>query len=877
MSWFTRLKNALNPRQLDNELAEEMRDHIDRRAADLRQQGLSAYEAERQARVAFGNISSTSERSRELRLWSALESTWQDVRYAWRGMLRNPLFALAAIVSLGLAIGANTAIYSIVDAVLLRSLPVPRPDRLFTLAATASDGPDDLVSYPLFGELREAAGDSARIALFDTPNRMEAEPNGPNGPREEVMQQFVSPDAFDVLGVPPAAGRLFSREEEGPPTPRPVVVLSYEYWRRRFGADPAVVGRSFTVSGRTYSILGVVREGFFGAEPGKFIDIWLPIALADPGIFSNAEFRPFRLLGRLAPETSREQVAARLQPAFQRHQNARARGTAMPDAMKKQLSDARIVALRGDGGISGFRRTFSRPLWILLGVAACTLLVACANVASLLLARSTARAGEMALRVSLGARRSRLVRQLLTESLVISVLAGLCGWVLARIAAPILVASISTKAAPVSLDLALDTRVLLFCAAICAVSALFFGLLPAWQATDTRPMFALRRASGHAGRLRLGRLFVGVQVAFAFCLVTGGTGFLFSLRNLTSVDTGFDLRGVTVLTVTNVRQRDRQLPVMQQMQTRVSALPNVQATAAAWLPLFSGSRRVDRVLLPGKPPSDREETFYRVSPSYFATLRTPLLSGRDFIAADNDDEPVPTIVNVAFAWRYFGAESVIGKTFRRDDGVRHQIVGLAANSHYGDLHSGPEPIAYMPMKPPMTFTLYVRSTLDAASVARMVEREAAELGTRVRDVTTLEALVGSTILKEKLLAGIGGAFGVLGLTLAAVGLFGLLNYSVTRRTKEIGIRVALGAPRMPLYGLLLQDLVGLMAGGLIIGTAASLTLMRFSQSLLFGVQPADFRVMGTAAAIFIAAALVAGGMPAYRAAAIDPVVALRNE
>ncbi|HXA51345.1 MAG TPA: FtsX-like permease family protein, partial [Candidatus Acidoferrum sp.] len=536
-----------------------------------------------------------------------------------------------------------------------------------------------------------------------------------------------------------------------------------------------------------------------------------------------------------------------------------------------------LLAHSGANGVAGFRRTFSRPLWILFGVSACILLIACANMASLLLARSTARAAEMALRVSLGARRMRLIRQLLTESLLISFMAAFVGWFLARIAAPALVAMVSTSANPVQLDLAPNPQVLWFCGAICTLSALFFGLLPAWQATSTAPIFELRHASGQARRLRLGRLFVGVQVAFAFCLVTGGAGFLFSLRNLAAVDTGFDERGVTVLSINTTAQRDRQLAVMQQLQMRAAALPQVQGAATAWMAVFGGARRAQRVVLPGNGPSEQEETFYRISPGYFATLRTPLLNGRDFTVQDNDNEPVPTIVNRAFARRYFGGEAAVGREFRRDDGVRHQIVGVAANSHFGSLRSGPEPIAYMPMKPPRSFTLYVRSTLDAGSVAKMIAREAEALGARVRDVTTVEALVGNTIRTERLLAGIGGAFAFLGLILAATGLFGLLNYSVTRRTREIGIRAVLGARRVSIYGLVLKDLAGTMAVGVTAGLVGALVLMRYTRSLLFGIEPVDPLVIGTAMAVFVGAALIAGGLPAYRASAIDPAVALRHD
>ena len=575
---------------------------------------------------------------------------------------------------------------------------------------------------------------------------------------------------------------------------------------------------------------------------------------------------------------TREQLAARLQPAFHRHQEARI-GNGMPQALQKQLRGMTILARSGGGGVSAFRRDFSRSLWILLGVAACILLIACANLASLLLARSTARSAEMALRVSLGARRARLVRQLLTESLLISLLAGLGGWLLARVAAPALVAMVSNPRNPVRLDLAMDTRVLFFCAAICGFSALFFGLLPAWQASGQLPMISLRHAGGQAGRLRLGRLFVSVQVAFAFCLITGGAGFLFSLRNLTEVDTGFDPNGVTVLRIANSRQRDRQLALLHQMQMRVAELPDVQGAATAWMAIFSGGRRAQGVVLPGQAPSGRQETFYRVSPGYFATLRTPLLAGRDFEFRDDDTEPVPSIVNLVFARRYFGTESVLGREFRRDDGVRHQIVGVAANSHYGDLRGGPEAIVYFPMKPPMGYTLYVRSRLDTTAVAELVEREAKSLGggVRVMEFTSLQSQVGGTLLKEKLLAGIGAAFAFLGLLLAAIGLFGLLNYSVARRTREIGIRGALGARRIELYGLVVKDLAGMIAAGMVAGLAGALLLMRITGSLLFGIRPADPLVIGSSVAVFLAAAAIAGGLPARRAASIDPVAALRHE
>jgi predicted permease len=887
MSWITRFKNALSSRRLDRDLEDEHRDHIERRANDLIRQGLPPEEAQRRAAAVFGNAPALREQSRDLRLWVTLEGTVQDTRYAIRGLLRKPVFALTAVISLSLAIGANTAIYSIVDAVLLRPLPVPEPEKLISLstteprqsAATSVSDEGATFSYPLYEQL--GAGSAARIALFGSPNRVEAQAIDAGAPREELVAQYLSPNAFDVLGVTPALGRLFSPAEDRFPSPRAVMVVSHDYWQRRFGADPSITNRSLIVSGRTYSIIGVARAGFSGDEPGKFVDVWFPITLFDPSIFTNPDIRIFHLLGRLEPGVTRQQLAARLQPAFHNHQLDRiGAGASMPSAIQMQFRDMKLLVNSGFSGNSKFRRAFSRPLWILAGVAACILLIACANLASLLLARSTARSGEMALRISLGAGRMRLMRQLLTESLLISLLAGAGGWLLSRAAAPALIALVSRQVDPIRLDLATDARVLIFCILICAASALFFGAVPAWEASNPRPILALRHVAGHAGRLRTGRFFVGIQVAFAFWLVTSGAGFLLSVHKLDAVNTGFDPAGVTVLTLTDdSNQRDRQFALMQQIQIRTAALPNIQGAAAAWSPLFSGSRRAQRVIVPGKPMSTREETFYRVAPGYFATLRTPLLSGRDLNFQDNDDEPVASVVNRAFARRYFGTESVLGLQFRRDDGVRHQIVGIAADSRYTDLRSGPEAIVYMPMKPPRAFTLYVRSPLNASSVVKMVEREANALGMgmRVRDTVTLDALIGNTILKEKLLAAVSGAFALLGLILAGIGLFGLLNYSVERRTKEIGVRTALGARRSAIYALVLKDLTGMVAAGAIAGVAGSVALLRLARSLLYEVQPADPTAIGVATGVLILVALIAGGLPARRAAAIDPMVSLRQE
>lgn len=873
--------------QIDRDLEDEIRSQLQLMAEQKIAQGMSPDQARRAAAIEIGGVEQVKEEVRAVRTGAWLDSLLQDIRFALRMLRKSPIFALTAIASLSLAIGANTAVYSIIDAALLRPLPLPQPDRLFTLSTPESDQPGlaasdagDAFSYPLYEQLFDAAGNSAQLALFDSPGAMEIQIAGADAQPERVTAQSISGNALGLLGVSPAIGELFSPNDERYPSPRMAIVLSYNYWLRRFGGDPAIVGKNFVLNNRPFWVLGVTQKGFFGVDPGQAVDIWVPVTTGDPGIFANAEYRAFRLMGRLAPGVTRARIEAQLQPTFHHHQEQRATANlALPVSIREQFRDMRLVVRRGANGISTFRQLFSRPLWILLSVSICILVIACANVASLLLTRAAGRSGEMALRLSLGAPRSRLLRQLFTESLLISASALPLAWVVARAAGPALIAMASTTRDPITLDVSLNTRVLFLCVSACVLSGLFFGLFPAFQASSVRPMLALRSTSGEAGRLGLGRIFVAVQVAFAFCLVTSGASFVFSLSHLAEVDRGFDGRGVTVLTITNTSQRDRQGTIMQELLSQSRQLPGVQGAAAGWMALFSGDRRAQRIVLPGKPPSDQVETFYRISPGYFAALRTPLLAGRDFTFGDNDNEPVATIVNRAFARKYFGTTGVIGAEFRRDDGVLHQIVGLATDSHFGDLRNGPEPIAYMPMKPPRIFTLYVRAANGPTAVAQMVEREANSLSSdvHVSGVTTLEALVGDTITKEKLLGTIGGVLALFGLALAAIGLFGLLNYSVTRRTKEIGIRVALGAPRIQVYALIFREVAVMTAGGIAFGMAGSFALMRVARAYLFQVTAVDPWVIAAALSVFLSATAIAGALPARRAASIDPVSAMRCE
>jgi predicted permease len=927
MSWFSRFKNALHPKDLDNELRDEMSDHLERRAASLREKGLTPSEARHEAERRFGNATQLRERSRETRLSATLESTLQDLRYAFRGLRKSPAFAITAILSLALAIGANTAIYSIVDAALLRPLPVPDPDRLFTLASPQILDPGEepsrlreWFSYPEYQKFRTAAGDSARLALFSDASQHDFFFFNNTAPTEKAIWQFVSGEAFDILHVPPALGRVFSRDEDRVPWGEPYLVISYDYWQRRFHGDPQIVGQRMQVSLNSFTaagggqIVGVARQGFFGVQPGKFVDVWIPAMMGSKASFANLGWTWFGILGRMNEGATRSQLQARLQPIFSADEDEIVKThPTMPPSIQKQFRDLPLLVRPGARGSSSFQRNFARPLWIVLGVGAGILLIACANVASLLLARATARSAEMAMRLSLGAGRLRLIRQLLTESLLLSLIAGGVGWILAQVAAPALVAMLSKDTDPVRFALSMDTRVLLFCAAVSTLAAVFFGLLPAWQSSGAQPARGLHGLRVASGKLRLGRFFVGIQVAFAFALIIGGASFLFSLKNLFAVDTGFNPHHVAVIDISTVLSDITQKPELNvfadDLQRRIEALPGIESAGLAQpRSMFEGRDADTQVILPGRPAPSREEHAMSVSPRYFAAMRIPLLAGRDFEQRDRDykhigppatvvndgpgqkyfgnenpdNGPRPTIVNQALARKYFENENPVGKLFQTpsdDKLMSHEIIGVVGNTAYGSLREGPQPIMYGIQRGESYVTLYIRSPLDLGSIVRMVEREAQAIGhgTSVRDVTTLDTLIGNTLLREKLLAAIGGVFAFLGLLLAAIGLFGLLNYSVTRRTKEIGIRAALGARPPALVFLVLKDMLSMIAGGLIIGLAASLSLMTFVRSMLFGIRPLDPLVMTTAAAVFLAAAFIAGGLPASRAARIDPMIALRHE
>jgi predicted permease len=900
MSWLSKIRNALWSRSLDDDLAEELKDHLTRRAEAYREKGLSDREAQAAARIQFGNQTQILESSRQERLWTGIESVKQDIRYGVRWLTKNRNLAITAIASLTLAIGAVAAIYSIIDAAVLRPLPVSNPDRLVRLAepevpiTPTQSGPEyTLFSYPLYQEFASAAREVGEVAAVHEAMQMDVTlAHAANV--QSVTLQWISNNGFSVLEPgPPALGRFFQSADDAHEGGSPFAVISYDFWTGRLARDPHVLGRciSMTVGQMArlgcFQIIGVAPKGFFGTEVGKRVDVWFPFTMYPRTTLVDRSAALATIIARLRPGVTAERLAQALQPAY--HANnleVLKHYSTMPDFVSRYFDKAQLRVHPAAGGVSAFRTRFERPLLIVFAVAASILLIACANVATLLLAQASARSQEIAMRLSLGAGRGRVARQLLTESLLVSLCATALGWWLAKYAAPLLVNLLSTRETQIRLLLHPDLRILLFCTAVCILVTMAFGLLPAAMAVNVDLMQCLRRASGQAGKLRLGHYFVVIQVSFACCLVILGLSFVLTLHNLYSVQRGFEANNLTALTLIDRSADDaKRLRQMNQLSERIRQISGVSdAAIAPWL-LFSGIHQAQQVLVPGRAPGVREEAVNPVSQHYFSTMRIPLLAGREFRPEEQSNrEPVPTIVNRSFERLYFPAGNAVGSIFRITQGQSsqtktHRVIGVVADSHYDDLRRSVAPNMYIPLTLRAIFTLYVRSSLPPAVIADTVGRLAkdVEANCYVRDASSIAEIVGDTFVQERLLAGLAATFAGLGLALACIGLFGLLNYSVARRTKEFGIRGALGAQRWQLIASPLRELLSILAKGLIVGLAISFFLLSGFRSLFFGLKLVDPSVVSITILVFLVTAIVAAIIPARRASGVDPMAALREE
>ena len=890
MSWLSRLVNVVRPGRVDRDLDEEIRFHLEARVAEFTKAGMPADEASRQARRQFGNTLTLRESSHDIKLLPRFESVLRDLAFGLRLCRRYKIVTAAAIISLSLAIGACAAGFSLVDALVLRPLPVDDPGSLIRIALRAPADTRDALSfnYPLFLSLRQAGRSQVSLLALSDQRRQDATFDDSAQP-EKVYGQWVSGDTFDVLGVTPALGRVLAPSDDVNPGQHPVAVLSYDFWTRRFAGSPDVLGRWVTIREKPLQIVGVAGKGFTGVAPGVMTDLWAPTMMWDDRAIADSGTRWFQIWGRLQPAAAEEQARTILQTVlteFQREQAALR--LEEPGERLEQLLNTRLYLRPAASGASGLREEFERPLWVLVGIAGLVLLIACANVASLLVARATSREREMALRVSIGAGRGRLVQQVLIESGMMAFVSCALGAVLATVAAPAIASMLSTSRTIVRLDLQMNWRLLLFVAGLGSLVTFLFGLAPAFRASAVMPGDALKSGGGrHTQRIGLFRPLVAAQIAFSFVVLFVAGLCLTSFAKLLQSDLGFDRHNLVLARVaTGPSSPDATGPpeIWQQLQERLQRLPGVESASLSPWGLFEGPGRNKGVRIPGRADDAYRPWYLPVSPGFFGTMRIPLVAGRDFEWRDAQPEaPSAVIVNESFAHRYFPGGSPLGKRFFRVDGgatlAAQDIIGVARDARYTSLREPAPPTVYDPYRPGPASMVQIRTRLDVAALTAILRDELprARVGFRLGDVIPQSTLVDNTLVRDRALALLSVFFSLVAIALVIVGLYGVLSYSLVQRTREIGIRLALGAQPARVARFVLSEVGPMTIVGLIAGAAGAAVAGRFITPLLVAVTPSDVWSVSAPLGCLLTACALAALVPMVRAVRIDPVIALRSE
>ncbi len=903
MSWLSRVTRVFRDSKLDRDLDDEQRFHIEARMEDLIKRGISREEAERAALLQFGNRLQLRENSREARLIPWLESVVHDVQFGVRMLAKNPAVTLAAVISLALAIGSSTAAFSLIDALILRPLPVSEPERL-VFVSYPGDSPDpaqkgqdaDSFSYPIFRQMRDAARSQADLFAVGYQGEQSGIFDGAGGQVEKFTPQWISGSSFGTLGIKPALGRLLTTADDLHPGGHPVAVLSYEFWNRRLGGDPHVLGRWFiradnSVNGTPFQIVGVAEAGFTGLEPGYRTDVWMPTMMFTEAIEKNG-WSWLRIWGRLNPGVTADQLRSTTQGPFTADRRERVAKYFPADTPQEQLRSflaAPVHVSSAAHGPSLLRQDFERPLWILAMVVGLVLLIACFNVANLYLARITARDHEMALRISIGAGRRRLLQQLLIESGLVSVAACVLGAIFAVTTTPTVVSMLSTTHNHIFLDVRPNASVFVFLVVISTITTMLFGLMPALRASRTSPNSALKAGSLKAStRIGMLRPLLAAQVGFSFVVLFVAGLLLFTFQRLNQMDPGFAKEGVLLCRIEGNSLReggDKSRVAWQQLLDRVGQLNGIQSVSASAWALFQGWGWSEGVRIPGRKPDDFEPSYLSVSPGFLRTMKIRLIAGRDFNPHDAEQkEPTTVIVNQAFVRRFYPDKDPVGQQFLRQGENRTwipQIIsGVAGDAKYNALREAPPPTVYVPYQgQDGGGTLEIRTTLDTANLATLLRNEIPRVhaGFSLTEVYRQSDFVNNTLTRERLMALLSGFFGLVAVMLVAVGLYGVLSYLVAQRTREIGIRVALGAKQGQTVRMVMSSIGTAVAVGLAGGIVIAVGMGRLMMSLLFEVKPSDF--IGIALPLgFLLVASIAAALPAaIRAAQVDPAVALRYE
>jgi len=884
MQWLSQIRRRLaillHRGSFDRDLEEEMQSHLEMQAEENLEHGMDPAEARYAARRQFGNATLLKEVSREVWGWGAVERFAKDVRFAGRTLRRNPGFAAVAILSLALGIGANSAIFSLINALLLRTLPVHEPGRLVRLSTLNPNGQEELLSVVMFEEIQRRQQVFSGLFGWRANAMANLEANGVAyaGLRDDATGGY-----FATLGVKPLLGRLFTPEDAAA-SPATVAVLDYRCWQRRFNGDPAIVGKFIRLEGKPLTIIGVTPESFGGLVADVACDVTLPVGFSDAMRRSEALW--MNVVGRLKDGVSLEQARAHLEVVWPAVQAA-----ALPEgrqgSARQEFLARRLVVDSAATGISYLRQQFMRPLAVLMGVVGLILLIACVNLASLTLARAAGRQREMAVRAALGATRWRLVRQQLAESLLLAAAGAALAFLLAEWGTRFIARLIWTGYVPLNMNPAPDARVLAFTAGIAIVTAVLFGIAPAWRATRADPGTALQRSARMSGGTgRFGKALVVVQVALSLVLLIGAALFLRTIHNLRTVDVGFRRDGILLVNLfprAGGHEGLNQPVYYHELGDKVAALPGVQSVSYSSMALVPYELK-ESVEPKSGTAAPVNAMVAVLAPRFLETLGMRLRAGRDFTWRDDAKAPRVALVSESLARRLFPSGDAVGQRLRVGMAREHQdvaIVGVVNSASLWIVRSREPMAVYTPLgqvrggiHPQMMIRTAVEPAGVAAPVRRTVEAMGREYPLRIQ---TLREREDGAFIEERLISTLLSFFSGLALLLACVGLYGLMSYSVNSRTGEMGIRMALGAGPRTVLRLIVREAVTLVLAGILIGLPVALVASRLVSRLLFGLAPTDPLSMVASVTVLTAVALLAGYLPARRAARIDPMEALRCE
>jgi predicted permease len=814
-----------------------------------------------------------------------LDSLRADAIFGWRQLLKRKVSTAAAVLSLALGIGACTSAFRLIDAVLLRPLPVAEPDRLYGLFRQSVDFDgnrriDDSYEYPLFRQMRAAVKPQAELIAVSYTGRADLT-YGSDEEMEKAYVQNVSGWMFTSLGLRPAAGRLLTANDDVTPGAHPYVVISYDYWRRRFGLDPKAVGRTFRADMGIFEVVGVGPESFTGTEPGTITDIFIPMAM-HAGV-THPTWSWFRVLVRLRNGVAAEPVFEKLRATYHAVNQERAKEfTGMPQRYIDRFFRQTLLMEHAAAGISDMQKEYRRALAALAALVALVLLIACANVANLMTAQAAARAREMALRVAIGAGRGRLVQLVMVEGAMLGILAAVAGWLFAWWSAPFVAGRINPPDNPARLVLAPDWRVAAFGLALTLGVVLLFGLAPALRASSVKPANSLKGGDDPHSRRRLMHALIAAQVAFCFLVLFVAGLFAVTLRRLANQPTGFSAERIVNLDTLSPRQQP--MAFWDEVTERLRALPGVETVALAGWPLLNGNGWNGVVSIGGARPAGDLAYFLNVSPGWADTLKIPFIDGRDF--RQTDKFPGVAIVNQAFARRYFDGADPVGKLFEKVEGdgarTRFQIVGWLRDARYRNMREPITPTAYVPIysQPRSSATFIVRTAApNPAAMAPILRREVprARPEFRVTNIRTQVEINQSHTVRERLLALLAVFFAMVALLLAGIGLYGVLEYSVVERQREIGIRVAIGAPAGNIARLVTVEIFAMVLAGALAGLALAMASARYIEGLLYQVKPTAAGFLALPSITILAAALLAALPAVIHAVRIDPARMLRAD